>query len=169
MLWNREVEYPQARSAGVWARSGLAMDPHSQTQVLERGVDPVVVETFRSRPVDRAGLSDADLILCMEDAHVTAVLELNPATANKTFTLLELLEITRLHPEASWRELSRLRHGVRGGDVADPAGMAPLDYARTADFLAETLQAIIGWAGWMDWMGTDGDHGGSSTDTSGRG
>lgn len=144
------------------------MDPHSQAQLLDRGVEPYAAESFHSRPVNRAAISDAELVLCMEEAHVTAVLEQEPAAANKTFTLLELLEITRRNPDASWRELHHLRHGVHGGDVADPAGMTAADYARTAELLEETLAEIIGWTGWMGWVDVDVDHGNSSTDSSGR-
>lgn len=146
-LWNGLGGAARAASAGVWARPGQAMAPFTATQLVARGADESEVAAFRSRPLTPAMIRRAEVVLCMEDAHRQAVVELAPVAVNKTFTVLELAELARRFPEATGREVRRLRHGITAGGIADPVNLPPEAFARTADELDVALTEIAGWSG----------------------
>lgn len=87
-------------SAGTHAVPGRSMHPHAAHVIIERGGDPTL---FRSRPLVRAELTAASLVLTASRRQRAACVELAPATINRTFTLRQFSRLTaaRAVPMAS--------------------------------------------------------------------
>lgn len=100
-------------SAGVWARSGDAVEPFSQLVVLEQGID---LAQHRSRRISREMLNSFNLILTMEMGQKEALKAAFPQFAKKIFLISEMVD-------------SRL-------DVVDPYGSSLHDFQDTARELA---------------------------------
>jgi len=87
-------------SAGTHARDGEPINP-DMVAVLPPDLD---TSAFRSRRLTTALLEDADLVITMEAAHRTFVLDDHPAMFRKVFTLGQLAKAVEQAPEGLDRE-----------------------------------------------------------------
>jgi sulfate adenylyltransferase len=112
-------------SAGTHARDG---DPINADMVAAL---PATLDTsdFRSRRLTTAMLEDADLVLTMETAQRTFVLDDHPAMFRKVFTLGQLAKALELMPDGLGREAVLAHLGATRRN-ADPALDVPDPYRR---------------------------------------
>jgi sulfate adenylyltransferase len=113
------------RSAGTHAREGEPINP-DMVAVLPADLD---TSGFRSRRLTTAMLEDADLVLTMEAAHRTFVLDDHPAMFRKVFTLGQLAKALEQAPAGLGRE-ALLAHLGATRRNADPALDVPDPYRR---------------------------------------
>lgn len=111
-------------SAGTWARPGVPATAAMQTLAQERGID---LSAHRSREVDQAMLSAADLVLVMESGHKEAL----------NIEFADLADRFHLFSEMAGP----------GYSIADPIGGSAAQYRYTA----EELERLI--AGGVDRIG----------------
>lgn len=104
-------------SAGTRARGGLEMTAQSAQIAVALGARGEQVKAHRSRLLLRDMLSSSDLVIAMAREHRRAIVELNPSSVGRTFTL---------------RELSRLMDGVTDESLDNVACTAADPEARTA-------------------------------------
>ena len=76
-------------SAGLGALVGHGADRTGQQLALARGID---LSDHEARQVNRRLLSEADLVLVMEDAHLKTLFDKYPDTRGKTFKLARWLQ-----------------------------------------------------------------------------
>jgi protein-tyrosine phosphatase len=107
-------------SAGLAAGEGAPADPAASRVALGFGVD---LSGHRSRPVDRAALARADLVLVMEAAHAAAVRERAPEAAARTFVLGDFLD-------------------TRPFGIADPWGQLDPIFASTFERIADAAERL---------------------------
>jgi len=105
-------------SAGVWAAEGQSPSELAAATLAARRVE---LGPHRSRPVTIPLLSEADIIVVMEEAHRQSLFHLAPQYLGKVFLLSEL--------------------AGRHQDVADPFGGKAADYERTVVLLEELIDA----------------------------
>lgn len=74
-------------SAGTWAEYGQAASAYSVELMAEQGLD---ISEHGSRPVDRALINEADLLLCMETGHAEALKAEFRRQAYKVYLLTEM-------------------------------------------------------------------------------
>jgi len=115
-------------SAGTHARDGEPINP-DMVAVLPPDLD---TSAFRSRRLTTALLEDADLVITMEAAHRTFVLDDHPAMFRKVFTLGQLAKAVEQAPEGLDRE-ALLAHLGATRRNADPALDVPDPYRRGAE------------------------------------
>ncbi|MEP9382530.1 adenylyl-sulfate kinase [Nocardioides sp. KR10-350] len=137
-------------SAGTHGWDAHPLDVE-MAKVLPDGVDPA---PFRSRPLTTAILDDADLVLTMEVAQRTYILDDHPAMFRKVFTLGQAAEaLQRLAGPAgsagSREELLARLASARGAadpalDVRDPYRRGPEAAAAAAERIAELLRIVLG-------------------------
>ena len=132
-------------SAGTHARDGQPINP-DMVAVLPADLD---TSAFRSRRLTTALLEDADLVVTMEAAHRTFVLDDHPAMFRKVFTLGQLAKAVDQAPEGLGRE-ALLTHLGATRRNADPALDVPDPYRRGAEVasgcvasLRELLRAVL--------------------------
>ncbi|NPC97286.1 adenylyl-sulfate kinase [Nocardioides sp. zg-DK7169] len=122
-------------SAGTHGFAAHAMDDVMATTLAPRGVEGH--ESFRSRPLTRELLDEADLVLTAEAAHRAFILDDHPGLFRKVFTLGQFDEAVRAAgSELTGRDLLAVVAERRGTaspdlDVADPYRRGP-DAAETA-------------------------------------
>jgi protein-tyrosine phosphatase len=141
--------------------AGLSFDdrpatPESVDALRRRGVD---IEAHRSRIIDAQMVDDADLIIGMERMHAREVMVLDPDSADRTFTLKELVRrAIAIGPRGAsepldlWldraalgRRTSDLLGASAEDDVADPYRRDDAVYERCAaeiDQLVTTLTRL---------------------------
>lgn len=131
------------RSAGVAARTGRPMQPAAAQILREWGIDST---GFSSRQLTPDVLDGCDLILTAEREHRAAVVRLDPAAADHTFTMRQFARLLQHSPQpaaddgaaalgvsaaSAGRALVRRAQASRGqvatpaqetDDVADPVG-----------------------------------------------
>ena len=115
-------------SAGTHATDGEPINP-DMVAVLPAALD---TSRFRSRRLTRAHLEDADLVVTMEAAHRTFVLDDHPAMFRKVFTLGQLAKALEPAPEGLDRD-GLLAHLGATRRNADPALDVPDPYRRGAE------------------------------------
>lgn len=76
-------------SAGLGALVGHGADRTGQQLAMARGID---LSAHEAQQVNRRLLSEADLVLVMEDAHLKKLFEKYPDTRGKTFKLARWLQ-----------------------------------------------------------------------------
>jgi sulfate adenylyltransferase len=137
-----EIEFS---SAGTHARDGEPINP-DMVAVLPPDLD---TSAFRSRRLTTELLEDADLVVTMEVAHRTYVLDDHPAMFRKVFTLGQLAKAVELVPEGLDRE-ALLAHLGATRRNADPALDVPDPYRRGVEAasgcvasLRELLRAVL--------------------------
>jgi protein-tyrosine phosphatase len=117
----------EVASAGTWAYPGQAAATYSVEVLGERGMS---IDDHRSRLVDEALLSEADLILCMEHNHAEALRAEFPQHAERILLLTQM--------------------AGHNYSVNDPYGGTRDDYVRmvreVTSLIDEGLPAIIGLA-----------------------
>lgn len=74
----------EVSSAGLQALVGKPVDPMAATLLREHGLDP---DAHRARQATPEVLAAADLILVMEQAHVSRIIRDAPQVSGKTFLL----------------------------------------------------------------------------------
>lgn len=105
-------------SAGVFAYEGQPASPYAVLEMRERGID---LDAHCSRPVDRALVQAADLVLAMTRNHVEALEAAYPDQAGKVYLLSTMVG--------------------RKYDIADPYGGSRMAYTRAAQDLTELVEA----------------------------
>ena len=115
-------------SAGTHARDGEPINP-DMVAVLPPELD---TSEFRSRRLTSALLEDADLVVTMEAAHRTFVLDDHPGMFRKVFTLGQLAKALEQAPEGLDRDGLLARLGTTRRN-ADPALDVPDPYRRGAE------------------------------------
>ena len=126
-------------SAGTRARSGTGMATGSRALLLRSGID---YRPFSSRLLTPSLLSEVELVIGAERAHVSAVLAERPGLLKRTFTFLELARIADSMPErtsecpdprafvgyASARRMDETGTASADFDLADPVGRDPENF-----------------------------------------
>ncbi|PKO22128.1 MAG: low molecular weight protein arginine phosphatase [Chloroflexi bacterium HGW-Chloroflexi-1] len=105
-------------SAGVRASAGLEASDNAIAVLSEKGI---ALDDHRSHPVTDALLTEADMVLVMEENHRRSLFYLAPQHLGKVFLLTEM--------------------AGQHDDVDDPYGGAIEDYARTAALLEALIDA----------------------------
>jgi protein-tyrosine phosphatase len=130
---------PVVSSAGTagWDGSG-AMD-ESILAAKERGVD---IGTHLARRLDHGMVEAADLVLCMATDHREAIVGSWPETADKTFTIKELVRLLEasspggpLLDRVATAAASRNGSPRRAEDIRDPLGEPIAGYRDVAEEL----------------------------------
>ncbi|RLV47656.1 low molecular weight phosphatase family protein [Nocardioides mangrovicus] len=132
-------------SAGTWAVPGNPIDPVMGYQLAQRGIDS---GAFRSRRVTPQDVSDADVVLVMEEVHRSFLLEDVPAAIGKVFTLGQFAGRTVQFPTAHGTDLvdalgKRRTRGRVDDDVADPYRRGEEVAAATASRLDRLLEVAL--------------------------
>ena len=135
----------QLSSAGTHARDGEPINP-DMLAALPEDLD---TSGFRSRRLTTAMLEEADLVLTMEAAHRTFILDDHPAMFRKVFTLGHIAKALEQAPVALGAE-ALLAHLGATRRNADPALDVPDPYRRGAEAasgcvarLREMLRAVL--------------------------
>lgn len=146
----------EVSSAGVRALEGRAADRGAQAELARRGI---ALSGHVARRADRELVGSADVVVTMEAAHVVDLVAGSGARNDTTFTLVELVELTRDRHRSADEELPDWLRRVAAGrrpaellgrtdlDVEDPFGGTRRDYRRCADRL-EALTAELASAMW---------------------
>ncbi|WP_188193994.1 arsenate reductase/protein-tyrosine-phosphatase family protein [Nonomuraea sp. SYSU D8015] len=140
-------------SAGVRALVGHPMAPHAVAALDKLGLDG---RAHRARMLDPDLVRSADLLLTMETAHVGVAVGLDPAAAQKTFTLPEFAQLASGDGHRRYRSdtVERARAIVQSAaqrrdlrrvmEVWDPYGGPPEGYETCAKSLGESLSHALG-------------------------
>jgi sulfate adenylyltransferase len=115
-------------SAGTHARDGEPINP-DMVAALPEALD---TSGFRSRRLTTAMLEEADLVVTMEAAHRTFVLDDHPAMFRKVFTLGQLARALEQAPAGLGRDALLAQLGATRRN-ADPALDVPDPYRRGAE------------------------------------
>jgi sulfate adenylyltransferase len=115
-------------SAGTHGTDGSAINPELAA-ALPAGLDS---SAFRSRRLTGALLDDADLVLTMETAHRSFILDDHPTLFRKVFTLGQFAQAVDRAPDGLDRE-ALLAHVAATRGNADPALDVPDPYRRGAE------------------------------------
>lgn len=143
----------RVRSAG-FLTEGRPASEHGISLMQARGID---LGEHRSRLLTADDLATADLVLCMERAHVREIAVLDHQAFRRTFTLPELARRAaatdpRRPDESIGAWLGRVA-GARRPDelvadrpddeVPDPYGGSRREYRRTADRIEGLLHTVV--------------------------
>ncbi len=140
-------------SAGVFADPGSPMTiaDGSLAELQSRGVDAA---RHLSRPVMPEEVEAADLVVCMEAAHVREVVVMVPDSRSKTFTLVEMCDIIEAASQdgtvPDWPDVVAFMAERRPPfpfnssrlDVADPIGSTAAAFAKCADDIERRVEFI---------------------------
>jgi len=132
-------------SAGTHARDGQPINP-DMVVALPAGLDSA---GFRSRRLTPPLLEDADLVLTMETAHRSHVLDDHPAMFRKVFTLGQFAQAVEKAPAGLDRDALLLHIGAARGhadpalDVADPYRRGPEAASGCVARLEELLRVVV--------------------------
>jgi len=111
-----ELDEWRVESAGVWAYAGGPATENAQQAMQERGLD---LSVHRSQPASNELLAQFDLIVVMTREQQEALLNQDPALADRVILLRELVG--------------------EQGDFADPVGGSFEVYQRAADELVKII------------------------------
>jgi protein-tyrosine-phosphatase len=126
-------------SAGTHAKDGEPINP-DMVAVLPPELD---TSAFRSRRLTPALLEDPDLVVTMEAAHRTFVLDEHPAMFRKVFTLGQLARALEQAPAGLDREALIAHLGATRRN-ADPALDVPDPYRRGAEAASGCVARLDG-------------------------
>ena len=134
------------RSAGTHGFTDHPMNPEMTVTLEPRGV--AGHEGFRSRPLTRAELDWADVVLTAEADHRQFILDDHPALFRKVFTLGQFVESLAGHEDLHGRELLTAvgAHRTTASadlDVADPYRRGPEACERAAAHIESLLRAAL--------------------------
>ena len=139
----------EVRSAGVRARDGRSVHPHTAAALARLGIR---TDGFASRRLSAADAEWADLILTISAQHRDAVLAVYPRGLRKVLTLREAAALSTVLPSgldadrlaAALAEARSLHRGVVGDyDVVDPIdGPAEL-HAGVVDHISAALRTLL--------------------------
>jgi len=125
-------------SAGTHARDGEPISPE-MVAALPEGLD---TSAFRSRRLTTDLLEDADLVVTMEAAHRTFVLDDHPAMFRKVLTLGQLARAVEQAPPGLDRD-ALLAHLGTTRRNADPALDVPDPYRRGAEAASGCVARLV--------------------------
>ena len=111
-----------AGSAGILAAPGMPASPEAVDAVRRYGAD---MSGHRSRPLDRAQVDAADVIVVMTSAHRDQVYAVFPDAAQKVFLL------------------NAFSDDRKGMDVEDPIGLPAATYNRIGAEIAAALPGLV--------------------------
>ncbi|MFW6772740.1 adenylyl-sulfate kinase [Nocardioides sp. CPCC 205120] len=131
-------------SAGTHGYTDHPMDEHMAAEARSRGLDP---SQFRSRPLSRALVEEADLVLTAESRHRSFILDENPTAFRKVFTLGQFARgVEDMGDGVSAREAVALvgtnRPSAEGLDVADPYRRGPVVAADCANQFDRLISGV---------------------------
>jgi len=134
-------------SAGTHGFPAHEMDETMATALTEAtGADPAA---FRSRPLTREMVAEADLVVTAEASHRTFVLDDDPAAFRKVFTLGQLADaLGQLEPGLDRAELLKSLGERRGTaspelDVSDPHRRGRTAAARCSEHIDSLLKVVV--------------------------
>lgn len=147
-------------SAGIRAVVGAGMHPDTRSQMARHGMDPRASDGFAARQLQPAWLAEADLVLGASRRHRAAVVETDPLTSARTFTLREFARLAeqvdprRLPPAPVDRahalvELARRQRGrvvsarPEDDDVADPIRGGANAHRAAAESVQQAVRAVV--------------------------
>ena len=141
-----EIEF---RSAGTHGFEAQPMNPEMTARLEPRGI--AGHEDFRSRPLTKAELEWADVVLTAEADHRTFILDDHPGMFRKVFTLGQFVEsVGQVGDEQDLhgRELlaavgSRRTTASADLDVADPYRRGPEAAERAAAHIDSLLRVAV--------------------------
>lgn len=134
-------------SAGTHGFRDHPMDDVMALTLAPRGVEDG--DGFRSRPLSRQILEDADVVLTAEAAHRTFILDDHPQLFRKTFTLGQFAEAVRaIGPDVSGKALLEEAAKRRGAadarlDVGDPYRQGAEAAETAAAGIEEMLRLVV--------------------------
>lgn len=135
--------------AGTHGFDGHPVDPTMAQVMADRGFTPGPVEAFRSRPLTRGLIAEADLVLTAEASHRVFVLDEVPTAFRKVFSLGQFAEtVAGLDPELGGAALvsaaARRRAPTRTvSDIADPYRRGAAAAEACADTVDQYLVALL--------------------------
>ncbi|WP_281289790.1 adenylyl-sulfate kinase [Nocardioides rubriscoriae] len=137
-------------SAGTHGRQDQPMNPPMAAALARHAPSAAGdVLSFRSRPLTRAMVEEADLVVTAEASHRTFVLEDVPGAFRKTFTLGQLAEALKQLPEGLDRAELLATLGERRGtaatflDVSDPYGRGDEAAEACARHVDDLLDVVV--------------------------
>lgn len=113
-------------SAGTAAFPGMGAAENSIAVLMEKGID---FSNHRARILTEELIGEADLILTMTSNHKEQVISIDPAAAEKTFTVKEYSVLSK--------------EELVSPDIADPIGQAVDAYRVLAEDLDLLLDEIL--------------------------
>ena len=108
-------------SAGVAAHPGQPASPQAVEALRRLGID---ISGHRTDQVDEDMLKDADIILTMTEGHKQIIRLMDPAAADKVFTLREHIQGDK-------------------SDISDPFGQPVEQYVKCAGEIAQLMQKLV--------------------------
>ena len=141
---------PVVTSAGTAGWDGSGAMEESIRAARERGLD---IGAHLARRLAPAMIEDADLVVCMATDHRESIVGAWPATADKTFTIKELVRLLEASPPAGpLTDRIAVAAAARNGsprlaeDIRDPLGEPIGGYREVAaelDDLSSRLAAAL--------------------------
>jgi protein-tyrosine phosphatase len=133
-----------AESAGVRAVINRPMVPYAAIALKELGGHP---EEFLSRQLTAEMISDADLVLTMTHLQRDQVLELNPLSMRKTFTMVEAARLAHLDDVTTVSGMAAARPyspATSDEDITDPMGRELDAFRATAEQIRVIDEFLVG-------------------------
>jgi sulfate adenylyltransferase len=136
-------------SAGTHGFDDKPADRTMAVVMAQRGIEQDAIAAFRSRPLTRQVVEEADLILTAEASHRAYLLEDMPGAFRKTFTLGQFADsLTRIDPSLTGHELvTAIGHSRAGAetshDISDPYRRGLEAAADCADQIDGLLQVAL--------------------------
>ena len=136
----------EVASAGTHGWADHPVDEEMAVQLIARGVDP---SGFRSRPLTRALVDEADVVLTAEAAHRTFVLQERPTALRRTFSLGQFASaLDEVPPGLAGPDLLAAVRRARptagpGQDVLDPYRRGPEAASLAAEHIDDLLREIL--------------------------
>jgi protein-tyrosine-phosphatase len=131
-------------SGGTHGRPDEPMEPGMLLQLRRHGIDGT---SFRSRPLARADVEAADLVLTAEAAQRARILEDHPQALRRVFTMAQFAKaVEHVEPGASDVVATAFAARVPArprDDVPDPWGREPEVAATSAAYLDGLLDTIV--------------------------
>jgi protein-tyrosine phosphatase len=185
VLAARGIDGVNVESAGTSGLDGYPASPDAVDALVERDVD---ISSHLARRMTRRMAESADLIVTMASGHREAVARLAPTSADRTFTLVELVHLLdrtrvsegggdaaeQLAAAVSAARASRdagLSRGLSDEDISDPLGLGPETYRTVARQIEKLVERLVdGLFGYGRGAGLDrGSPSGASADREGSG
>ena len=129
-------------SSGTWAYVGSPPTSEGVEVVGRLGGD---ISMLESRPLDRAQVDDADVVVAMTSVHLREIAETAPGSEHKTYLIKELAEIDPpLQPSGGLAALAAGRRPPwrRALDLDDPIGLPLAAYERCARQISEGVELL---------------------------
>jgi len=137
----------EVASAGTWADLGNRATPEALEVLAARGID---FAAHRSRPVDLAELTEADLVVAMTSVHLRELRALAEEVGTKLVLMKELVEMELADaraPDLSGRLagllLSKRPEPRRALDLDDPMGLPVQAYERAVGEIELGVTALV--------------------------